>query len=299
MFFVVGLVTLTLANAKDIKIQIDPDDILKIINGMMSAETVKKFATQLAQRELEHGTGYKNPYHPEDDLVNTFNDAVDKEKSILGNKLRQQSSTTTEKEIDPLDLENDKFIDENEVLSEDLLTENEHGKLSGLHPPPKDNKNQEKPVDVQPPIPPSLSAPSKNDKAIKTIRLSRPTRPNPILAGKPTHYKKPTKIIHSSASIHISAPVHQVGQINRDKHAFPYKRPFKIGGPGKVFKPAMKRATTSNPDSKPEVISTGPVQTRKDSGHIYEDDRANFKPVQTRFVLKSSSDGEDNTTRVR
>lgn len=271
----------------------------------MSAETVKKFATQLAQRELEKGIGYKNPYHPEDDLVNTFNDAVDKEKYNFENKLRQQSPTTTEKEIDPLDLENDKFMDGNEVLSEDVLTENEHGKLSGLHPPPQNikNQNQQSGANVAPPVFPSHLPlkPLKTGRPQKVIRL---TRPNPTMLNKNKQYKKPTKLIHSSASIHISAPVHhQTSHTNREKQSFPYKRPFKIGGPGKIFNPALNRATSDHPETlKPideVVISSGQIKTRKDSGHVYRDDRANFKPVQTRFVLKSSSDDVDNATLIR
>ncbi|CAD0200405.1 unnamed protein product [Chrysodeixis includens] len=347
----------------------------------MSAETVKKFATQLAERGLEKGSGYNNPYHPEDDLVNIFHEVVDKEKVNYENKMkRQRPPVTTEKEpVDPLDVENDMFMDGNEVLSEDLLTENEHGKLSGLH----EKKNNQKTIEIELPTSPPLkpakpSRPSKPSK-LMSLKHSKPTkivhkgpdhnsRPHHILEpdhdsipnrylipthnSGPDHYSRPdhSRLNHnsrpgqtrpdhhleldqhferdhnfgrdhipapyhssgpdhsslpgrhlapyySSEPFHGSAVLHQEKPLSREGISFPPRRPIQISGSGQLFK--SNNETTVKTDEVKLIdyaSGTNHVLTRKDSSQIYQDDRADYKPVQRRFVLKSSTNQTDNTT---
>lgn len=119
-----GLVCLVTTDSKGIKIQFEPDDILKILNGVINSQTVKNFASQIVQRGFSKSMGYNNPYHPEDDLVNTFDATVDKEKKQL--QMSPKYNILRNANLDPLDKDNDNFILGNDVISDDALTDIDH-----------------------------------------------------------------------------------------------------------------------------------------------------------------------------
>ncbi|KAF9409580.1 hypothetical protein HW555_011112 [Spodoptera exigua] len=142
-----GLLTLLAIDCKKIKIQIESDDLLKIFDGVINSETLTNFAQQLVQRGISKHRGVRNPYHPEDDLVNRFDTIVDKEQRSPGkrpflidltNPHRGIQNVKRETEVpnhnvvvnkhtettkDPLDQENELFLSGNEVANDDILTE--------------------------------------------------------------------------------------------------------------------------------------------------------------------------------
>ncbi|PZC86136.1 hypothetical protein B5X24_HaOG213094 [Helicoverpa armigera] len=123
------------------KIEIDTDDIMKLFEGVLSSNTVKNFAQQLIERDVARRSGYKNPYHPEDDLVNTFDtvDYTDLGKRKASNDLRTEKKerTISTTQADSLEKQNDDYFLNNEVLSDDMLTENE---MPVNYTDPKTNK---------------------------------------------------------------------------------------------------------------------------------------------------------------
>ncbi|CAH0674008.1 unnamed protein product [Spodoptera exigua] len=146
-YFTTGLLTLLAIDCKKIKIQIESDDLLKIFDGVINSETLTNFAQQLVQRGISKHRGVRNPYHPEDDLVNRFDTIVDKEQRSPGkrpflidltNPHRGIQNVKRETEVpnhnvvvnkhtettkDPLDQENELFLSGNEVANDDILTE--------------------------------------------------------------------------------------------------------------------------------------------------------------------------------
>uniref|UniRef100_A0A2A4JMU8 Uncharacterized protein n=1 Tax=Heliothis virescens TaxID=7102 RepID=A0A2A4JMU8_HELVI len=115
------------SNGKKIKIVIDTDDILKIFQGALNSDTIKKFAHQLIERDVAKRSGYKNPFHPEDDLVNTFDTALYKPKKVnkISKEIKDESVASIDGATIDIDKENDDFFLNNEVVSDDMLTENE------------------------------------------------------------------------------------------------------------------------------------------------------------------------------
>ncbi|XP_022826240.1 uncharacterized protein LOC111356196 [Spodoptera litura] len=154
LYFTTGLLTLLAINGKKIKIQIESEDVLRIFDGVVNSETLRNFAQQLVQRGISKQNGVKNPYHPEDDLVNKYDAVVDKEPQSplppgkhsfvidLKNPLRGEENIKREIDVsdqnqnsvideyagptkDPLDQENEQFLNGNEVPNDDILTEGE------------------------------------------------------------------------------------------------------------------------------------------------------------------------------
>ncbi|RVE53583.1 hypothetical protein evm_001724 [Chilo suppressalis] len=98
------LLFINITNAKEIKIKIDSNDLLKIVGGFINSDNFINFADQIVQRTaMKYGT-YNNPYHPEDNIVENF----DEKKTAVNRNL---------------DEENDNFISGAEDKIEDRLTE--------------------------------------------------------------------------------------------------------------------------------------------------------------------------------
>ncbi|XP_047025631.1 uncharacterized protein LOC124634226 [Helicoverpa zea] len=193
--FVLGILSILGSNGKKMKIVIDTDDIMKLFEGVLSSNTIKNFAQQLIERDVARRSGYKNPYHPEDDLVNTF-DTTDLVKRKVSNDLRTEKKdrTISTTQADSLEKQNDDYFLNNEVLSDDVLTENEM------------------PV---------------NYTDLKTN---------------------------------------------------------KTGINSKMFSTSKKQVTTRKPVNVIEFISNR-VSNRTDGNQTHQDDRQNYKPRQTRFML--------------
>uniref|UniRef100_A0A2H1WW78 SFRICE_033507 n=1 Tax=Spodoptera frugiperda TaxID=7108 RepID=A0A2H1WW78_SPOFR len=147
-----GLLTCLAINGKKIKIQIESEDVLKIFDGVVNSETIKNFAQQLVHRGISQHSGLTNPYHPEDDLVNKYDSVSSNEEPSplppgkhpfvidLKNPLRVLQNLKKEIDVtnqdqnsvvdnnaeptnDPLDQENEQFLNGNQVSNDDVLTE--------------------------------------------------------------------------------------------------------------------------------------------------------------------------------
>jgi hypothetical protein len=93
-------------SAKEIKIQIDSNDLFKLVGGIVNSDNFRKFAEQIVKRTaMKYGT-YNNPYHPEDNIVENF----DTENAAIEAHLEE---------------ENNNFISGGEDRSDDQLSEGE------------------------------------------------------------------------------------------------------------------------------------------------------------------------------
>ncbi|XP_063827046.1 uncharacterized protein LOC135076524 [Ostrinia nubilalis] len=102
----------TTLNASEIKIQIDTNDLLKLLSGFMSSELIRKFANQMVQRTAIKYGSYNNPYHPEDNIVNNM------EAENAANALIDAN----------LEKDNDNFLSGDEEKNEDQFSETEKSK---------------------------------------------------------------------------------------------------------------------------------------------------------------------------
>lgn len=92
-------------HAKTIKLQIDSDDLLKILDGFMNSATVKKFTDQMMQRTAFKFGTYSNPYHPEDtvnnvDVENARNAAIEAKLEKANANFLSDSGELSEDELD-------------------------------------------------------------------------------------------------------------------------------------------------------------------------------------------------------
>lgn len=115
-------------DGKTLKFKIDSDDVVKILNGLLNLDTFKNFATQIIQRNVGKHVGYSNPFHPEDDLVSTFNAAIVQEHK----RLKQKKKPKTNTNMDSLDKENENFVDDH--LSDEAFSDKEAIRMSEVKP---------------------------------------------------------------------------------------------------------------------------------------------------------------------
>lgn len=95
-------------DANKIKLQIETDDLMKLMDGIMKTDLIKNFVAQIIPRS-ESKTGiYNNPYHPEDDFANHESTQEKNKQDESGNfKPYSERNSTYESKIE---MENDNFI---------------------------------------------------------------------------------------------------------------------------------------------------------------------------------------------
>ncbi|KAG6441266.1 hypothetical protein O3G_MSEX001732 [Manduca sexta] len=122
-FLILTISMVHVTYAKNIKINIDSDDLLNLIKIVMSSDMFKNVAAKMVQKRAVQ-TMYNNPYHPEDDVVEihmkTENEHL-KPDAKRDNTLKN-SPVVLEAYLEK---ENDNFIALKEDKSEDVLTEND------------------------------------------------------------------------------------------------------------------------------------------------------------------------------
>lgn len=109
-------------NGKDIKIQIDSDDVMKIVEGIMKSRTFRDVAAEMVERSnLKRGI-YNNPYHPEDDKSDSVEIGIKRKQvknseengaKVKLNKLKQSD--------DKIEKDNENYILDGVHISEDEL----------------------------------------------------------------------------------------------------------------------------------------------------------------------------------
>lgn len=87
----------------------------------MYSEVLQKFASQLVRRSSKNQKpkALENPYHPEDELFNSFNADVDKKSQYESSDSKLVITTDT------LEKQNYQFLIGNDVASDDILTDAE------------------------------------------------------------------------------------------------------------------------------------------------------------------------------
>lgn len=109
---------LAVTEAKDVRIQLDSQDLLNIIKGLISKDVPVHRSNKLDFQ-------YRNPFHPEDgtvaDLLN--------ESQMLTNLKRYKAENESNKYIEDvseqkLESENKMFLNDPNKISDDELTEN-------------------------------------------------------------------------------------------------------------------------------------------------------------------------------
>lgn len=108
-------------NANSIKLQIETDDLIKVLNGIMKTVMFQNFAAQLNRRSQSNTIKYNNPYHPEDDtdIVDNTQEIYERDKQKSRNlKLDDTQIFLSESQIDT---ENKNYILSEYKTDEDML----------------------------------------------------------------------------------------------------------------------------------------------------------------------------------
>lgn len=115
-------------NGSSINIQIEADDIVKLISGFMSSDTFKKLTHDAIQRSVTHTDKYMNPYHPEDGVEVKYDGKIDSEnlKNVKEQTQLKQDENNNNSQLElSLEKENDIFLNKIQDESKDILTDNE------------------------------------------------------------------------------------------------------------------------------------------------------------------------------
>lgn len=110
IYFNICLLVLIFQNteANKIKLQIETDDLMKLLNVIMKTEMFKGLAAEIIQRSATKKNGaYNNPYHPEDDTI-TNNNSEDKEDQKFKNLYPFNKETKIVES--KLEKENDNYV---------------------------------------------------------------------------------------------------------------------------------------------------------------------------------------------
>lgn len=117
--------------AKNVKVEIDSDDLVKIINSLLKTDTFRRIAEEIDLKSKHKISGaYYNPYHPEDGYLNESLDLKNNINLTTQTLLKSQSpsiileSTEINKIISDTDLEqeNDNFILSQAKREEERIT---------------------------------------------------------------------------------------------------------------------------------------------------------------------------------
>lgn len=86
---IISLLILHNTKAKKIKLEIETDDLIKLMDGIMKTEMFKNVANQIIQRSVKRNYGLYNPYHPEDKAIS--NEDFKKTEKETSRKNEQKS----------------------------------------------------------------------------------------------------------------------------------------------------------------------------------------------------------------
>ncbi|CAH4030013.1 unnamed protein product [Pieris brassicae] len=100
---------LTIIRAKDVRIQLDSQDLLNIIKGLILKDVPVHTTGVLSNFRSQ----YRNPYHPEDGLVDEHT------KEVFSRKINKSKNDVDQK----IDEENQIFLNDPNEISEDELEE--------------------------------------------------------------------------------------------------------------------------------------------------------------------------------
>lgn len=64
-----SLLTYSGTDGKINNIEVDSEDLLKMIKNLINSDVTKKFAEHVYRRNIGLSKSYNNPFHPEDELT--------------------------------------------------------------------------------------------------------------------------------------------------------------------------------------------------------------------------------------